>query len=250
MKENNFLRNSQIVVLGVCIAVATIVSTVIFSQGLMKIMKFQKEVISVTGAAEKKIMSDYMVWKMEFSRRDIKMTDAFAKLKDDLKLIKEYLLAKGIPEKDMIIQQVETEVLYKKTEKEGKPTNDIEGYKLSQTIEIRSYDVQKVTQISRESTELIDKGIEILSEAPRYFYTKLAELKIEMLHEATKDAKKRAEEIANSSGNKIGSIRSAKMGVFQITPVNSYDISDYGENDTTSLEKKVNAVVKAEFAIV
>ena len=62
--------------------------------------------------------------------------------------------------------------------------------------------------------------------------------------------KKRAGEIASSSGNRIGVIRSAKMGVFQITPVNSYDVSDYGENDTSSLEKKVNAVVKAEFAIV
>ena len=71
-----------------------------------------------------------------------------------------------------------------------------------------------------------------------------------MLREATKDAKKRAEEIASSSGNKIGAIRSAKMGVFQITPVNSYDVSDWGNNDTTSLEKKVNAVVKADFAII
>ena len=80
--------------------------------------------------------------------------------------------------------------------------------------------------------------------------TKLAELKIQILREATMDAKKRAEEIASSSGNKIGVIRTAKMGVFQITPVNSYDVSDYGSNDTSSLEKKVNAVVKADFSIV
>ncbi|MBI4970275.1 MAG: SIMPL domain-containing protein, partial [Candidatus Omnitrophica bacterium] len=79
--------------------------------------------------------------------------------------------------------------------------------------------------------------------------TGLGELKIEMLREATKDAKKRAEEIATSSGNKIGPIRSARMGVFQITPVNSYDTSDSGYNDTSSLEKRVTAVVKAEFAI-
>ena len=70
-----------------------------------------------------------------------------------------------------------------------------------------------------------------------------------MLREATKDAKRRAEEIASSSGNQIGAIRSARMGVFQITPANSYDISDYGVNDTSSLEKKVNAVVKAEYTI-
>ena len=63
------------------------------------------------------------------------------------------------------------------------------------------------------------------------------------------NAKKRAESIAKASGNKIGRIRSARMGVFQITPVNSYDVSDWGMNDTSSLEKKVNAVVNVEFAI-
>ena len=70
-----------------------------------------------------------------------------------------------------------------------------------------------------------------------------------MLAEATSNAKKRAEQMAVSTGNKIGVMRSAKMGVFQITPVNSFDVSDYGLNDTTSLEKKVNAVVNVEFAI-
>ena len=249
MEDKGFLRNSQIVVLGVCIAFATILSTVIFSQGLMKIMKFQREMISVTGAAEKKIVSDYMVWNLDFSRRDPLMTVAYNKVKADLKVVQDYLTAKGIAATEMIVSPITTEVLYKKNEKSGKDTNEIEGYKLSQNIEVRSSDVQKVTAISREATELINQDIELISNPPEYFYTKLAELKIEMLREATKDAKKRAEEIASSSGNKIGVIRSAKMGVFQITPVNSYDVTDYGQNDTSSLEKKVNAVVKADFAI-
>ena len=248
MTSNNFLRNSQIIILGVCIAFATIVSSVIISQAMMKIKKFSSEVINVTGSAEKKIVSDYMVWKCEFSRRDIQMTAAFQKLKDDLKTVKEYLISKGAPEKEIIISQIETKVLYKKNE-EGNDTNEIEGYRLSQGIEVRSNDVNKITAISRESTELINQGIEFISGAPEYFYTKLPALKLEMLSIATQDAKKRAEQIAASAGNRIGAIRSAKMGVFQITPVNSYDVSDWGMNDTTSLEKKANAVVRVDFAI-
>ena len=249
MENQGFFRNSQIVVLGVCIAVATIASTVILSKGVLKAMQFSKQVISVTGSAEKKIVSDYMVWTLKFSKRDIKMTEAFNQLKKDLEVVKEYLVSKGIPEKDLIISQVTTETLYKKNEK-GNNTNEIEAYVLSQGVEVRSSDVDKVAAISREATELINQGIELSSEAPEYFYTKLPELKIEMLKEATKDAKRRAEEIASSSGNSIGAIRSAKMGVFQITPVNSYDVSDWGSNDTSSFEKKVNSVVKADFAIL
>jgi hypothetical protein len=146
------------------------------------------------------------------------------------------------------VSQVNTEVLYKKNEK-GNDTNQIEGYRLSQGIEVKSYDVKKIEEVSRQSTELIEQDIQLISNAPEYFYTKLAELKIEMLAIATEDAKKRAATMAQSTGNKIGAIRSAKMGTFQITPINSYDVSWYGENDTSSYEKKVMAVVNASFAI-
>ncbi|MBM3243459.1 MAG: DUF541 domain-containing protein, partial [Candidatus Omnitrophica bacterium] len=141
-----------------------------------------------------------------------------------------------------------TRILYKKNEK-GNDTNEVEGYRLSQGIEVKSYDVKKVEDISRQSTELIEQDIQLISNAPEYFYTKLAELKIEMLSSATEDAKKRAATMAQSTGNKIGAIRSAKMGTFQITPVNSYEVSWYGNNDTSSYEKKVMAVVNASFAI-
>lgn len=248
MEGIKVLRSTQIIILGICFVVATIVSTVIFSQGLIKIKKFSSEVIKVTGSAEKNIVSDYMVWISSFSRKDLKMVGAFTKLKEDLVTAKEYLASNGVKQEEIIIFPVETEVLYKKTEK-GTNTNEIEGYRLTQGIEIRSRDVTKTTDISRRSTELIEKGIEFMSYAPQYFYTKLPELKLEMLAEATSNAKKRAQQMAVSTGNKIGVMRSAKMGVFQITPVNSFDVSDYGYNDTSSLEKKVNAVVNVEFSI-
>ena len=242
------LKNIQIIILGICIAGATIFSTVILSRGLLKIKKFSNEIIKVTGSAEKSIVSDYIVWNSMFTRRDIKLTDAFTKLKNDLKEVKIYLLAKGIQENEIIVSQANTKVLYKKNEK-GYNTNDIDGYLLSQGIEVRSYEVKKVDDIARQSTELLNKDIQFISGAPDFFYTKLAALKIEMLAKATKNAKNRAKSMAKSTGNHIGLMRSAKMGIFQITPINSYDVSWYGNNDTSSLEKKVTAVVNVNFQI-
>ena len=248
-EKNNILKNSQIIILGVCIALATIAASVILSQALVKIKKFSTEVINVTGSAERKIKSDFIVWQTKFSRRELQMTPAYQKLQEDLKTVKSYLMAKGINERDMIVSPVDTEILYKKNEK-GNDTNEIEAYRLSQTVEIRSNEVDKITDISRQSTELINQGIELISYSPEYLYTKLPELKLEMLSEATQNAKKRAEQMAAATGNKIGFMRSAKMGVFQITPISSVDVSDWGENDTTSLEKKVMAVVKVDFSII
>ena len=67
MSNGRILRNSQIIILGVCIAAATIVSSIIFSKGFMKVMRFTHEVITVTGSAQKEITSDFAVWYGEFS---------------------------------------------------------------------------------------------------------------------------------------------------------------------------------------
>jgi hypothetical protein len=248
VEGGNFLKNSQIIVLGICIAVATIVSSVILSSGFLKVMKFTREQISVTGSATKEIRSDYIVWRGEFSRREKDLKTAYANLRSDLDEVKSYLSSKGVKDDELTICQVATETIYKKN-KEGNDTNDIQGYRLSQSIEIRSYDVAKIDEVTREVTELIDQGIEFTSPAPEYFYTKLDELKVEMLAKATQNAKQRAESMTKSTGNKIGFMRSARMGVFQITPATSTDVSDYGMNDTTSLDKKVMAVVTVSFAI-
>jgi len=244
----NFLKNTQIIILGLCIAAATIVSSVIFSKGFLSVTKFMREQISVTGSAQKNIKSDYGVWTGAFSRREIDMATAFKKLGEDLAKVKKYLASQKIAEKEIIVRQIETETIYKKNEK-GNNTNTIEGYRLKQTVELRSNDVDKIAQISRESTELINQGIEFYSGSPEYFYTKLDELKVEMLAKSTENAKLRAENMVKATGNRTGFMRSAKMGVFQITPVNSTEISDWGMNDTSSLEKKVTAVVNASFSI-
>jgi len=244
----NFLKNTQIIILGLCIAAATIASSLIFSKGFLSVTKFMREQITVTGSAQKDIQSDYAVWTGSFARRELDMATAFQKLGEDLVKVKQYLLGQGIEEKEILVQQIETETIYKKNDK-GNATNEIEGYRLKQTVELRSNDVGKIAGVSREATSLISDGIEFYSGSPEYFYTKLDELKIEMLAKATENAKLRAENMVKATGNKIGFMRSARMGVFQITPVNSTEISDWGMNDTSSLEKKVTAVVNASFSI-
>jgi hypothetical protein len=248
MEGGRLLKNSQIIVLGVCIAAATIASSMILSQGFLRVMKFTREQITVTGSAQRDIKSDLIIWRGTFTRRDADLKTAHQRIKDDLVKVKEYLAGQGIDDSELTIYQVDTSVIYKKNEK-GNDTNDIQGYCVVQSFAVKSQNVDKVTGVSREATALIDQGVEFESGSPEYYYTKLDELKIEMLAKATENAKERAVNMAKATGNRIGFMRSAKMGVFQITPVNSTDVSDWGVNDTTSLEKKVTAVVNVAFAI-
>ncbi|MFN0031010.1 MAG: SIMPL domain-containing protein, partial [Flavobacteriales bacterium] len=113
---------------------------------------------------------------------------------------------------------------------------------------IESNEVEKVEQISREVTELIDQGIEFYSDSPRYYYTKLNELKIEMLAEASKDATLRAQQMATNAGSKLGNLRSADMGIFQITGSHSEEEYSWGGTlNTSSKNKTASITVRMQF---
>lgn len=232
---------------GVALAIGLIISSVIFGWFYSN-AKRGDEAITVTGSAKRRISSDLVVWSAGITVQAAQLADSYKQLADGIPKIKQYLLSKGIPEDQMTVSSITTTTL-KRRDSDGNETGEITGYSLQQQIEIRSSDVQKIAQVAREATELINQGILIESSAPRYYYTKIGDLKVEMLGEAAKDAKERAEKIASSTGNSIGSVKSARMGVLQITAADSTDVSDYGVYDTTTIEKDMTAVVNVSFAV-
>ena len=189
-----------------------------------------------------------MVWSAGVTAQSPQLTDAYKQLSDSIPKIKQYLISKGISENEMTISSIATTTL-KKQDANGAETSEITGYMLKQSIDVRSNDVDKIAQIARQATELINQGILIESTPPQYYYTQIGDLKIEMLGEASKDAKVRAEKIAASTGNSIGAVRSAKMGVLQITAADSTEVSDMGMYDTTTIDKDLTAVVNISFAV-
>jgi len=229
--------------LGVCVVIASMIFGWFYSNA-----KKGDDAITVTGSAKRRITSDLVIWSAGVSQQAPQLADAYKSLADNVPRIKQYLLSKGIPENQMTVSSISS-VTLKGKDSDGNETNEITGYSLSQSIEVRSGDVQKIAQIARESTELLNQGILLESAAPKYYYTAIGDLKIEMLGEAAKDAKERASRIAQSTGNSIGSVRSAKMGVLQITAADSTDVSDYGVYDTSTIDKDMTAVVNVSFAV-
>jgi uncharacterized protein len=204
--------------------------------------------INVTGSASENIRSDFAVWRGTFYAESNTMAEVYAKLKISKEKVNNYLLSKNFSQDKIVMSSINTTTLYI-NDNQGIPTNVISGYRLSQDVSIESDDVNKIDNLSREATELINDGVEITSPTPEFLYTKLSDLKIQMIGRASKDAKERAEQIAESTGNGIGEVRSSRMGVMQINAKNSTEVSDYGINNTSSLEKTVTAVVNMSFSI-
>lgn len=233
--------------LGVMLAAGMVASTFIASRGIERI-KLANQTIRVKGSSERKIVSDWAVWDARFAARAPGLTAAYEKIRQDLEAVLAYLEKNGVPRGTVGVSSVSTTIQHKPNEK-GNATNVIEGYVLEQSIQLKSADIPLVVRLARDSTSLIQQGIEFSSSPPNYYYTKLNDLKISMLGEATKDAKARAEQLAKNSGCKVGALRSASQGVFQITSEYSTEVSDYGVYDTGSVNKCVKALVTMEFSI-
>jgi hypothetical protein len=136
------------------------------------------------------------------------------------------------------------------TDVNGRSFSTFAGYTLSQTVKLESKDISKIENLSRNITEIINLGIEFTSSPPNYFYTKLADVKLQMIADATKDAKQRAEKIAENAGSSLGKLKKASTGVIQITAPNSTEEYSWGGTyNTTSREKEASITISLEYQV-
>ena len=146
--------------------------------------------ISVTGLGKQDFTSDLIVWEVRFKTLNKNLQTAYNTLNEQKKIIRDYLIEKGVSSENMVFNAVETNNRFKQLY--GPNGNyqgqEFTGYELSQTVQIESKEVEKIEKVSREVTELLNSGLQVYSPSPRYYYTKLADLKLEMISKATEDA--------------------------------------------------------------
>ncbi|GAB3412426.1 SIMPL domain-containing protein [Niabella aquatica] len=225
------------------IAIALVAGAVVIS-GAYKYKFRKQETIRVTGSAGKDFVSDLIVWNGSYSRKAFDLKQAYALIKADESNVKNYLVSKGVKPEEMIFSSVKIDKQFDtKYNAEGRFTgSEFTGYNLTQNIKVESKDIPKVEGLSREITGLIETGIELNSPEPLYFYTKLADLKLDLLDKAAEDARKRADIIAKKTGGRITGVGKANMGIFQITGQNSNEDYSYGGAFNTSSKNKTASI--------
>ncbi len=223
--------------------IAIIVASLFLGRAYVERSKPDGE-IQVTGLGETNFTSDLIVWEGRFSAENPTLRGAYATLEKDKQITREYLEEKGVDPSNIVFKAVEMiELTRTKYNDEGNYAGEeFIGYRLFQTLEIESKEVEKIEKISREITELLNKGVQFYSQSPRYYLTQLKDLKIEMISRATEDARIRAEKIAENAGGTLGELHSAKMGVFQITGQNSKEDYSWGGTFNTSSKEKTASI--------
>ncbi len=234
------IQKLQLILLSIILALGLIFAVKIGTSSLAN------DKITVTGSAYKIVKSDSAKLDFEIVTRNSTKQAAYNLAKTQLPVVKKYLTDKGLT--DIEIKASNGYYSYKYLPN-GTVTNDIAYYNLSQPITVKSNDVQKIKEVSTDIQNLLTKNIDINILNTDYYYSGLASLKIELLQDATTDAKKRATAMLKATHNHPGKIQSVNMGVFQITPIDSTNVSDMGINDTSSIDKKVTAVANVVFRI-
>ena len=235
------------------LGLSLIAGTLITTRTIEYVKTFNTALLTSTGTAEQVVTSDQVKWTGNFSVNadQAAMKDAYTQMDLARVTVLAFLRQNGVPEAEITF----TPVAMRQNYADCKANPDACGkygpttYVLSQTVRVESADVPKVTALSQDAGALIRQGVFFSTAQVEYFYSKLPELRAKLLAEATKDAQQRAEQIAASTGGRIGQLVSLTTQPLQLTPVNSNSVSDAGQYDTSTIEKKLTAIVRASFRL-
>jgi hypothetical protein len=237
--KGGVMKTGHVILLSASLIAAALVFGIFFYNA-----RSSDDTINVVGMATKRFDSDIVKWRITIGRNtglnDI--SNGYLLVQNDLQFLKKLFTEKGLQPKELTIQPINTLSNYSR---EGQ----ISGYNLQQGVFVITSNIAAVEDMALNPAALIDKGIILQNSNLEYFYSKLSDIKMELLAEATKDAQKRAFEIAQNSNVHLGNVTSLRVGVFQITEPFSTEVSDYGMYNTQTKQKDITVTVRASFKI-
>ena len=234
-------------VLGLSVLTSTYVASRAFEQKSQRDAERGMQ-ISVKGSARQRITSDLAVWTVRIEGSGVDLPSTFDVLDSGTRTVRGFLQAAGFAEEEIVMSAIDTKTRYKR-QRDGGETREIDAYDMDRSVTITTQDVDRVARASAEVTELLKEGVRVSTERPQFYYTGLANLRVSILGDASRDARTRADEIATKSGSRIRSVQGVHSGPIQLTVPNSTDVSGYGAYDTSTIEKDAFVTVTATFGL-
>lgn len=218
------------------LAMGLIVGGFLMGDGLVR-MKQADRAVTVRGLAEREVTADLATWTIAYSAKGSDLQSAQAKADADTKAIRAFFTAVGF----------DAEAVQPTGANVSQFSDDgVTTYTVKQRMSLRTIDIKKAQAAIKQQFDLVKQGVELEEGSGMSFtYTKLNAIKPEMIAQATKDARKSAEQFAKDSGTDVGSIKSATQGYFEVTARDGESSDQWGVADTPF--KKVRVVTSVEY---
>ncbi|RQO30256.1 SIMPL domain-containing protein [Taibaiella sp. KBW10] len=238
--------------------IAIMITAFILGKGI-KNRNANQDVINVIGLGTKDFISDEIFWKGSFSTKSMDAKEAYSTILADREKVKQFFLSKGFKETEFTFGGANIEKSFRTVttdSKDGETKSEqvFDGYLATQSISFSGKKNEalmlKIENVSDQTSELINSGIEFNGQDIQYTYSDLPSLKHNLIEKATQDAKERAQKIVKTGDGHLGKLKDASMGVFQITGKGSNEEDSYGGNfDTRSKEKTARITVRLSYVL-
>jgi uncharacterized protein len=199
--------------LGGLVALGMVVGGWFVGDGLYRARADQRRV-TVKGLAEREVRADLAVWPIVYSATADDLGVLQGRLDAAQRAIGVFLDGRGFAADERALS--EPRITDQQAFQRSQPGD---RYLAEQTVTVRSSRVDDVQRALRESGELVKAGVAMIRSyeyQTQFFYTQLDAVKPEMIAEATRDARRAAEQFAEDSGSRVGAIRTAQQGFFSI----------------------------------
>lgn len=205
--------------------------------------KFNYNSVTVKGLAEQDVEANLAIWNIKYVATGNNLVETKTKLEKQTDAIITFLHNNGFSDSEIELGGVETNDLMANPYRGNDPVTS--RFILTKSLTVRSNQVHNVAETYTKAGDLIDSGVVFENQynSPvSYVFTKLNEIKPQMLELATKNARQAALEFAKSSDSKVGKIHFANQGVFSILPRD-----DSNEPESQQINKKVRVVATVEY---
>ena len=249
--QNDNKNSLPLIIFGIILALGLIAAAFVLGTQFKNLK--QSGTITVKGLAEATYKANLAQIQMGVSAWGQDYAGALTNGKNDFKALQQFVASKGFSISSQNVTPISVEPYNEDyVDEQGQTRTRQNGYKATQTLSISSQELNKITNMLAQVQNYRISHESVTFEKPQYLLNDLEKIKHDLIAKATDDANKRAEEFAKTGHAKVGVMRSASQGSFNILDAHNPDTddSDYGGTyDKDGVDKLVRLVVTIDYAI-
>lgn len=222
---------------------ALIASGYLLGDGLRRAKSAERS-ISVRGVSEREVTANLATWTISFSQEGSELDTVNARVEQQSAAVRRFFATSGFK----LSEISDSGVSFSRAH----VTND-EGQRVetrvtvTRSVQLRTAEVLKARAAHERLPALLRDGVELDGSNLNYSFTRLNQLKPEMIAEATKRARASAEQFARDSGAEVGHIRTASQGYFSVGPRDGAEGEDSSASDSPF--QKVRVVTSVDYDV-
>jgi len=241
------LQDSRAVLLGAVaiFALGLTSSGYALGDGLRRYKLAEHRSVTVRGVSERDVTADLATWSVRFSYQGTELASVQSSVYQQARSVRAFFQRAGFKPDE--ITDVDVTLSHSQpTDRYGAPAGP-QLLTVSRSIQLRTNDVMKARAAYARQAELLRDGVELSSSNVTYTFTKLNDLKPEMIAEANQNARRSAQQFASDSGVAVGKLKTASQGYFSVGARDGEDCDDCSSSGGSSPFQKVRVVTTIDY---